>query len=106
MLPNARPLTTNWPMKRSVSALFDRAGQFRRLALVAIDTKRMCKIALSIGLVGDEHALPVLGGGQRIADRRFVAADLLDDRLQQVDGVVIRNRKVVGRHFVFVLDRS
>src|SRR5229473_8510102 len=104
MLPSARPLTTSWPMKGSVSALFDRAGEFRRLALVAIDAEYMRKIALSVGLVADEHALPVLGGGQRIADRSFVAAYLLDDRLQQVDGVVIRNRKVVGRHFVFVLD--
>src|SRR5258708_32411760 len=103
MLPSARPLTTSWPMKGSVSAFFDRADQLRRLSLVAIDTKRVGQIALRIGLVGDEHALPVLGGSQRIADRRFIAADLLDDRFQHVDVVVIRRCKIVGGEFVLVL---
>src|ERR1700688_4227895 len=103
MLPSARPLTTSWPMKGSVSAFFDRADQIWRLALVAIDTKRVGQIALGIGLVGDEHAFPVLGGRQRIADRRFIAANLLDDRFQHIDGVVIRNREIVGGHFIFLL---
>src|ERR1700730_13675997 len=88
----------------SVPVLFDRANQFRRLALVAIDAERMGKIALGVGLIADQHALPVLGGGQRIADRRFVAADLLDDRFYHVDSVVIRHREIVGWNFIFILD--
>src|SRR5258705_11592842 len=102
MLPSARPLTTSWPMKRSVSAFRDRAVQYRRLALVAINAERVREIAVRIRRVTDQHALPVLGGGERIADRRLVAADLFDDRFQHVDGVVIRHREIVGGDFVFV----
>src|SRR5271163_1220058 len=103
MLPSARPLTTSWPMRGSEPAFLDRADQFRRLSLVAVDTERMREIARRIGLVGNQHALPVLGSGERIADRGLVAADLLDDRLEHVNGVVIGDGEVVGRHFVFVL---
>src|ERR1700722_19126282 len=103
MLPSARPLTTSWPMRKSESAFLDRAGQFRRLSLVTVDAKRVCEIAQRIGLIGNQHALPVLGGSQRVANGRFVATDLLDDRFQHVDGVVIGDGEVVGRHFVFVL---
>src|ERR1700737_910885 len=103
MLPSARPLTTSWPMKGSVSAFFDRTGQFRYLAFVAIDTERVREIAHCIGLVADQHALPVLGSGERIADRRLVAADFFDDRFQHVDRIVIRHREIVGGHLVFVL---
>src|ERR1700728_969986 len=103
MLPSARPLTTSWPMRRSESAFLDRASQLRCLPLVAIDTKRVCEIAEFVGTVGNQHALPVLGGGKSIADRRLVAADFFDDRFQEVDRVVIRDGKVVGRDLVFLL---
>src|ERR1700722_17112759 len=102
MLPSARPLMTSWPMRGLESAFLDRANQFRRLSLVAVDSERMCEIARRVGLVGNQDALPVLGRGKRIADRGLVAADLLDDRFEHVDGVVIGDGEVVGRHFVFV----
>src|ERR1700722_19460326 len=97
MLPSARPLTTSWPMRGSEPAFLDWTGQFRRLALVAIDAERMREVAQRIGLIGDQHAFPIFGGGERITDGRFVAADLFDDRFQEIDGVVIRDGEVVGR---------
>src|SRR5580692_4489417 len=103
MLPSARPLTTSWPMRELESAFLDRADEFRRLSLVAVDSERMREIARRVGLVGNQHALPVLGGGERVTDRGLVAADLLDDRFEHVDGVVIGDGEVVGRHLVFVL---
>src|SRR5581483_2106734 len=103
MLPSARPLTTSWPMRKSESAFLDRASQFRRLALVAIDAERMREIAEAICLVGNQHALPVLGRGERVADGRLVAPDFLDDRFQEIDGVVIGDSEVVGRNLEFVL---
>src|SRR5579871_5212573 len=103
MLPSARPLTTSWPMMGSESAFPDRARQFRGLALVAIDAKRMGEIAETICLVGDQHALPVLGRRKRVADRDLVAADLLDDRFEEIDGVVIGDSEVVGRNLELVL---
>src|ERR1700722_18550410 len=103
MLPSARPLTMSWPMRRLESAFLDRADQFGRLPLVAVNSQRMREIARRIGLVGNQHAFPVLGGGERVADRGLVAADLLDDRFEHVDGVVIGDGEVVGRYLVFVL---
>src|SRR5260370_8401182 len=96
MLPSARPLTTSWPMQGSVSALFDRAGQFGSLALVAIDAERVREVARFVGLVADQHALKIFGGGERIADRSLVAADFLDDRFQHVHRVVIRPREILS----------
>src|SRR5271154_5260253 len=103
MLPSARPLTISWPMRGSVPAFLDRANQLRRLSLVAVNAERMCKVSQRIGLVGYQHALPVLGGGECVANGGFVAADLLDDRFQEIDGVVIGDGEVVGRALIFVL---
>src|SRR5579863_6839041 len=103
MLPSARPLTTSWPMWKSESAFLDRTGQFRRLSLVAIDAERMSEIAQAVGLIRNQHAFPVFGCGERVADRRLVAADFFDDRFQQVDRVVIGDGEIVGRDLVFVL---
>src|SRR5437016_13906509 len=100
MLPSASPLTTSWPIENSVPGFLDRPDQLRRLALVAVDAERMGEIALSIGLVADQQPLPVFGGGERVANRRLVAADLLDDRFQHVDGVVIGHREIVRGHLV------
>src|SRR5579863_9488771 len=103
MLPSARPLTTSWPMTGSEPVFLDRPDQFRRFALVAIDAKRMRKIAKRIGLISNQHAFPVAGGGERVANGRLVAAHFLDDRFEHVDRVVIRHGEIVGRYFVFVL---
>src|SRR5260221_10136436 len=100
MLPSASPLTTSWPIESSVSGFLDRPDQLGRLALVAVDAERVGEIAGSVGLIADQQALPILGGGNRIADRRLVAADLLDNQFQHVDGVVIRDREIVRGHLV------
>src|ERR1700743_178616 len=98
MLPSARPLTTSWPMRKSESAFLDRPGQFRSLALVAVDTERMREIASPVALVCAQHALPVLGGGECIANGGLVATDFLDDRFEHVDRVIVGDREVVGRY--------
>src|SRR5580692_1288977 len=97
MLPSARPLMTSWPMRKSESAFLDGTSQFRRFSLVAVDAKRMCKIAQRIGLIGNQHALPVLGCSERVTNGRLVATDFFDDRFEHVDGVVIRHGEIVGR---------
>src|SRR3954453_14080574 len=98
MLPSASPLTTSWPIRRSVAVFPDRPDQFRCFALVAINAEGVSEIARTVGLIADQQALPILGGGKCLANSGFVAADLFDDGLQHVDRVVVRDGKIVGRH--------
>src|SRR3981081_1217991 len=103
MLPSARPLTTSCPIRRLESTFLDRSDQFGRLALVAIDAEHVGEVTGGTGLIAYQQALPILCRRQRVADRRLVAADLLDDRLQHVNGIVIGDRAIVTRNVALVL---
>src|ERR1700745_2538521 len=103
MLPSARPLMTSWPMKDLESAFLNRPGKLRCLAFVAVDAERVCEVAPRVRLVVNQHAFPVFGGRQCVTYSRLVAADFFDDRFQHIDGVVVRDGKIVCRYLVFFL---